>query len=229
MEIERRYELKLVASETALSVIRSWVRLHPEGFRTAFPPRRVNSIYLDTPGYRNLSENLAGVPDRQKLRLRWYGALNTNLNPIVENPVLEVKIKEGHMGQKQQEKLSCTLDLTTHWPAVLGTVKTAVSPPFLPLLKQHSQPTILNSYQREYFVTPDGQVRLTLDYDQRVFDQRLSLMPNWKRPLPIEKELVIELKASPEQAERLTAIIGRFPLLRSRNSKYVKGVLAGPR
>lgn len=82
---------------------------------------------------------------------------------------------------------------------------------------------------RRGFVTPDGQIRLTLDFDQKVYDQRLSLMPNLKRPLPVEKELVIELKAPPEQAERLSTIMGRFPLLRSRNSKYVKGMMAGPR
>jgi hypothetical protein len=69
----------------------------------------------------------------------------------------------------------------------------------------------------------------SLDYDQKVFDQRLSMVPNWKRPLPIEKELVIELKAPPKQTERLMIIMGEFPLLRSRNSKYIKGLLTGPR
>ena len=110
-EIERRYELKLVTPEIELATVRSWVRLHPAGFRTAFPPRRVNSIYLDTPGYRNLSENLAGMPDRQKLRLRWYG----QMSDVVENPMLEMKIKEGHMGRKRQQKLDCTLALTAVW------------------------------------------------------------------------------------------------------------------
>jgi len=223
--IERRYELKLVTPETGISVVRSWIRLHPAGFRTAFPPRRINSIYLDTPGYRNLSENLAGIEDRQKLRLRWYG----ELSPIVENPVLELKIKEAQMGHKKQEKLDHVLDLSNSWKEVLTQAKTAVSPSFLPILKQHSQPTIINSYQREYYVTPDQIIRLTLDFDQRVFDQRLSMIPNLKRPLPIEKELVIELKAPPEQTGRITDIMGRFPLLRSRNSKYVKGMMSGPR
>lgn len=221
--VERRYELKLVTSETELAVVRSWLRLHPAGFRTAYPSRRVNSIYLDTLGHRNLNENLAGVADRQKLRLRWYGLVRD----VIENPVLEIKVREGNMGHKQQQKLTCTLDLTQGWPEILGRAKTAVSPTFLPTFNQHSQPTILNSYQREYFVTPDGQIRLTLDFAQIVFDQRLSMMPNWKRPLPLKKELVIELKAPPEQAERLHIIMGRFPLLRSRNSKYVKGMLAG--
>ncbi len=107
-QIERRYELKLVIPETELPTVRSWVRLHSAGFRTAYAPRRVNSIYLDTPGFRNMKENMAGTPDRQKIRLRWYGLLSH----IVENPVLEVMIKEGQMGHKQQEKLDCLLYLT---------------------------------------------------------------------------------------------------------------------
>lgn len=224
-KINRRYELKCVAPETELAEVRSLVRLHSAGFRRAYAPRRVNSIYLDTPGNRNMAENLAGVPNRQKLRLRWYG----KVTHIVQNPVLEQKIKEGHVGHKQQQKLDCILDLTDSWVRILQLLRTAVSSQFLPVLKNHTQPTMLNSYQREYFVTHDGQVRLTVDYDQMVFDQRLSQMPNWKRPLPIEKELVIEVKAPPEQANRLNDIMGRFPLRRSRNSKYIKGMLTGPR
>ncbi|MDJ0755774.1 MAG: VTC domain-containing protein [Ardenticatenaceae bacterium] len=222
---ERRYELKLVAPEVELSRVRSWVRLHPAGFRTAYPPRQVNSIYLDTPGFRNLDDNLAGMPDRQKMRFRWYGVVSDT----VKNPVLEIKSREGNVGFKQQQKLQHELDLTTSWAHIFSAVKTAVSPAFLPLLNQHSRPAILNSYQREYFVTHDGLIRLTLDYDQRVFDQRMTLKPNRNRPVPLTKEVVIELKASPEQTERMVAIMGYFPLLRSRNSKYVKGMLSGLR
>jgi hypothetical protein len=39
--------------------------------------------------------------------------------------------------------------------------------------------------------------------------------------------IVIELKADPEHIERLQWAAGHFPIPRSRNSKYVKGVLAG--
>jgi hypothetical protein len=43
--------------------------------------------------------------------------------------------------------------------------------------------------------------------------------------LPIADLVVIELKAPPEGMERLQEIVGRFPVPRSRNSKYVNGLV----
>jgi hypothetical protein len=52
-----RYELKLVCEAPYLAQARSWLRLHPEGFRVAFPPRMVNSLYLDTPHLNSFNAN----------------------------------------------------------------------------------------------------------------------------------------------------------------------------
>ena len=73
-----RYELKLVCDGRLLPQARSWIRLHPAVFMTAYPPRQVNNIYLDTPALVSLNANLAGFSKRQKFRLRWYadGTLN---------------------------------------------------------------------------------------------------------------------------------------------------------
>ena len=57
----RRYELKLVCDARYLDQARSWMRLHPAGLRVAYPPRRVNSLYFDTPGLGGLETNLQGV------------------------------------------------------------------------------------------------------------------------------------------------------------------------
>jgi hypothetical protein len=216
-----RYELKLACDPHWLAQARSWIRLHPAGFVVAYPPRRVNSLYLDTPHLSSFDENLAGVSERQKLRLRWYGEDVWGIEPV-----LELKQKRDLLGIKKQVRLSCKLDLTSSWREILGAIRTCVEPEWRVLLQAAEQPTLFNHYQREYYATPDGALRATLDYACTAYDQRLSLRPNLCIPLPIADRVVIELKAAPEHADRLQEAVAQFPVLRTRNSKYAGGLQA---
>lgn len=210
-----RYELKLTCDPHRVAQARSWIGLHPAGFAVAYPPRCVNSLYLDTPHLSSFDENLAGVSERQKLRLRWYGE-----DVRAVEPVLELKQKRDLLGRKKQVQLSCKLDLTRSWQEILRAVRACVGPGWRVLLQTADQPTLFNRYQREYYATPDGALRATLDYACAAYDQRLSLRPNLRVPLPIADRVVIELKAAPEHAERLQEAAAQFPVLRTRNSKY---------
>lgn len=234
-----RYELKLTCDAPYLAQARSWLRLHPEGFRVAFPPRMVNNLYLDTPTLNSFKANLAGVAQRQKLRLRWYGEMGTReegreeggeASPIsdlvVTNPVLELKYKQNLLGGKKQQVLDCALDWQRPYAQLLTTLQETADPDWQQWLTAASQPTLINCYRREYYVTVDGAIRATLDYNQTAYDQRLTPRPNVHRPLTLPDFVVIELKAPPEEIERLQWAVGRFPIPRSRNSKYVNGLLA---
>ena len=215
-----RYELKLVCGPHLLPQARSWIRLHPEGFVVAYPPRRVNSVYLDTLHLSSFCENLAGVSQRQKLRLRWYG---DELAHVVR-PLLERKRKRNLLGTKEQMVLACELDLTSPWAEILATIRTTAGTDWRTLLQTVHHPTLLTSYRRDYYATPDGVVRVTLDYAQAAYDQRLSPRPNLRARIPIADNVVIEIKASPGQEERLQEVAARFPARRSRNSKYASGL-----
>jgi hypothetical protein len=215
-----RYEVKLVCSPHWLPQARSWIRLHPAGFVVAYPPRRVNSLYLDTPHLSGLNDNLAGLTVRQKLRLRWYGDEIAHIQPY-----LELKQKRNSLGQKKRYLLPCQVDLTLSWRQILELIRANAEPDWQTLLQTVNQPTLLNGYQREYYVTPDGAIRATLDFGQAAYDQRLSPRPNLHVRLPIADLVVIEIKAAQEQAERLQEIAARFPARRSRNSKYAGGLL----
>lgn len=216
-----RYELKLVCDPHRLAQARSWIRLHPAGFVVAYPPRRVNSLYLDTLHLSSFDENLAGVSARQKLRLRWYGEDVRGIEPV-----LELKQKRDLLGRKKQVRLPCKLDLTRSWPEILRAVRACIEPGWRVLLQTADRPALFNHYQREYCATPDGALRATLDYACAAYDQRLSLRPNLRVPLPIADRVVIELKAAPEHAQRLQEAVAQFPVLRTRNSKYAGGLQA---
>ena len=215
-----RYEIKMVCDRPWLAQARSWIRLHPAGFRVAYPPRFVSNLYLDTPHLSSLNENLEGLSARQKLRLRWYGTEVTDVEAL-----LELKQKRNLLGSKRQCLLPCRLDLRLPWAETLSVVRASVPLEWRILLQAADRPTVLNRYLREYYVTPDGGVRVTLDSDQVACDQRLVPRPAAGVRLPIADTVVLEVKASAEHAERVEEVVAQFPLPRSRNSKYVRSLL----
>jgi hypothetical protein len=221
---EVRYELKLPCDAAYLPQTRSWIRLHPEGFRVAYPTRQVNNLYLDSPGLTNLAENLAGQTERRKLRYRWYGRLP---QPPVFQAILELKIKHGSVGDKERLTLDKPLNLGRPFKQILADLQSQVPPDWLPWIVKGNRPALINHYQRDYFVSPDGLIRCTLDYEQTFYDQRYSVRPNLTHILPAKAQIVIEVKAPVEMEERLERAAANFPIPRNRHSKYVDGLLSG--
>lgn len=205
-----------------LAQARTWIRLHPAGFRTTFPTRQVNNLYLDTPHLNSFNANQAGISTRQKLRLRWYGPADET----AVHPTLELKLKDNLLGDKKQQPLNCMVDWQRPYSEILALIRHAAGPEWQPWFDAATQPVLINQYQREYFATFDGAIRATLDYAPLAYDQRLAARPNRQRPLPPADLIVIELKATPAHSERLQAAMAHFPIPRSRNSKYVNGVVA---
>ena len=222
---ELRYELKFITSSAHLFLARCWIRLHPEAFRPAYQPRQINSIYLDTPGLHDLNANLIGHRQRKKTRIRWYGQ-NRGEAP---NPVLELKLREGYLGDKKRIALDAPINLTKSWQVILSQIyQEAIEkdPAWQQSLHPQMRATIINQYQREYYVSPDGQLRLTLDFQQSAFSQRLTSTPNLKFKIHQADQLVIELKSAPELSQRLETAASQIPIRRSRNSKYVNAMQA---
>lgn len=218
-----RYELKMVCEGRWLANARTWIKLHPAAFREAYPPRIVNNLYLDTPHLSSFRTNLAGVSSRQKLRLRWYGLTD---GQMTKEPVLELKTKENLLGNKKQQPLSCLIDWQRPYPDILQAIRSCAPAEWQQWLQAACQPTLINSYRREYYVSMDGDLRATLDYAQSGFDQRLGRRPNFTRRLPLADLVVIEMKAAPDCLDPLQAAMAFFPIPRSRNSKYINGVEA---
>ncbi len=220
---EVRYELKLPCDATLLAQARSWIHLHPEGFRVAFPTRQVNNLYLDSPGLTNLAENLAGQAERRKLRFRWYG--ETSQTAVVK-AILELKIKRGSVGDKKRLKLENPLALTQTFKRILADLRAEAPEDWVPWVLKADRPALINHYRRDYFVSPDGVIRCTLDYEQTFYDQRYSLRPNLTHRLVAADQIVIEIKAPVALEERLEHAMDSFPIPRHRHSKYVDGLLS---
>lgn len=222
MSVDLRYEVKILTDSSHLGEVRSWVYTHSFAFRTAFPPRFVNNIYFDTQDRQCLVDHIAGVFSRSKVRFRWYGDTWK-----VQDGQLEIKKKIAQLNHKDTFPFSGQIDLSkSNWRelyvALLAGIEGESSGlgDFLKIL----QPTLINRYQREYFLSMDGVVRLTLDYDGTSYEQSFGLKPNLRYPQPSRSDLIIEIKAPKNEHYRIADALAEFPQRVSPNSKYLTGL-----
>ncbi len=215
-----RYERKFVfANCNALDIIQHVYRF-PFGFKEVFYQRKVNNIYFDDSNYNFYKQNVEGVANRKKLRLRWYG----NETSIVKAPSIEIKIKKGEVGDKITHKFkahSYNLDQQApadiHESLLVATADQKALHQGLSIL----HPTLLNTYERRYFLSFCSKFRITIDFNQEFYN------PNYRAHKKSRIELsdvILELKYAIDddnEARELTQYIGSRL---SKNSKYVNGI-----
>jgi len=211
-----RHELKFVCDEAAHPVLRMALRLDRAGLRQSYPMRRVHSLYLDTTYQRALQENLAGMGERTKVRLRWYGAAEGEVTAVLER-----KRRENTLGWKETWPVPGTL-------VVAGAERRALVRELARRAegawREHLavlEPAQWISYRREYLVSADGRVRVTLDRELRFSDQRLPARLSPLARTPASRLLVLEVKCAPEHLGEAREIVSRLAIPMGRCSKYV--------
>lgn len=222
---DTRYEIKIPFPAEKTPEVMAWIHLHPEQWHTAYPPRQVNNIYFDTFSMANLHANLSGLSERSKLRVRWYGK---NIERV-EKAQLELKHKQGTIGWKSIYFIPGTLNLARYsWHHIMATLKTRINAA-TNFFQRYPVPTIINSYYRNYYTSPDEALRLTVDTNLMAYDQQMSLHPNIRHLSLPQPYIVVEIKTHPDNVERLTKVLSRISSRVTRFSKYIHAVMASPR
>lgn len=203
-----RYERKFPSQYLSQSTLEQLILGHPAGFRKVYPDRQVNNVYFDTPDWRTFYENLAGISERTKYRLRWYGVPADG----IEDAQFELKKKENLLGTKIIHPITGTV----RWeniPSLPGSI---------PLLRANALfPTLVNTYERSYYQSADGCFRLTID--QKIQCDNYDTGQRIKRSFS-EKLQVVELKYARNDDNRLDEFTQYWPLRLLRFSKYVSGM-----
>ena len=89
-----RYERKYVFNRTYLENIIS--NIYSSGFTNIYSIRKINNIYFDNYGFSSVKDNVEGVCNRNKSRIRWYGKkFGSSLK------FYEQKIKDEFVGWKK--------------------------------------------------------------------------------------------------------------------------------
>ena len=204
----KRYELKYIVPHVDARQVIARIMMHPASFREAYPDRKVNNIYFDTPDFHCFHQNIEGAPMRNKMRLRWYG------NPDFPNEksVLEIKHKDKELGWKTLRLLDAGLVKSSN--DLIRLVKS------IGVYKSEYLPILRNSYLRSYFISNDGLFRITVDRKQRFglpFSGNVHLEIN-------DYPVVVEIKFDENHMERSREITDYIPFRQTKNSKYVTGV-----
>ncbi len=217
---EGRYEVKFTAPADALGWVEARLRSHPAVFSVSYPPRRVNSLYLDSFDLHAYRDNLAGISQRRKLRLRWYG---DDLSP--ESAQLEVKLRRNRLGWKRRHPLEGLPAFErSGWREIIDCVRAQLPDSFRLHLDAAPQPTLINRYLRRYYASADSAVRVTVDSEPSAFDQRLYARPNLRLKSNLPEVLVVEAKFSADDLKVGRRAVESLRFRASRNSKYAIGI-----
>jgi SPX domain protein involved in polyphosphate accumulation len=205
-----RYERKYKVSDLHHHVILQNIRMHPAGLRQIYPDRQINNIYFDSTGLQCYHDNVDGVAERKKFRVRWYG---DDVREI-ENPNLEIKYRINEVGSKKifpvsDFELFNLKEITSEVSQILDK-------------KYQLSPILLNSYNRSYYGTPDKKFRITVDRNLRYFSFLSS--NRFIRYTTQEHAVVMEIKYEMEDDIYTERVTQHFPLRQTKSSKYVTGV-----
>ncbi len=215
LRFERKYRTEAFHAD-----IIQLLKGHPALFNEAFHERQINNIYFDSPGFENYYDNIEGRANRWKYRIRWYGETFR----YVEDPVLEIKVKKGHMGYKHHYKLkpftigpgfsTNSLDLCVGDP----------TKPYIDVLGRTLNATLLNTYKRRYFISADHRFRITIDYDQ-IFYKMNKFNNLFLNKVKLDRgNTVIELKYDNDHELQAKNIGKEIHFLLTKNSKYIEGI-----
>jgi len=214
-----RFEIKSSYPPYFDSQLLAWIKSHTMGFRTAFPPRRVNNVYFDTLDLRALDDNIAGISQRCKVRYRWYGH-----NELPDQGTLEFKNKHTTLGWKDNFRVDASPYVAGDtWRAFQRKLRRALPPEARVMLDEHGEVTLINRYDRRYFESHDRKLRITLDSNQSMYDQMRSPRPNITRRINLPDVNILELKCEDLDRRALVRALADCPVRIARFSKYSAG------
>ena len=209
-----RYERKYLLSNTQSTMMPAWIKRSGVPLTEVYYPRHIHNIYFDSIDNQALWDVLAGIPNRWKLRYRWYQEAGQK-----KAGQLEVKTKQGLLGDKLSEKTKLIPSENQEMDAFQNKLVRSVKNKQLNRLLKQMKPTVSNFYQRSYYQTLDHSVRMTIDKDI----QHQVIPPKWKLNQKVKRPChyaIIELKYEPEAEEIASTLVSKLPLRLTKHSKY---------
>ena len=159
-------EQKYVFPRFQVEAILSWM----ESFCLAdlnFPTNLVSSLYYDTPSFSFYREKSNSFYLKTKVRLRWYGKLQSPLTDSPVNCLLEVKKKVGKIRQKKRiplKILASKLSTCQFSDEEIATVPLQIAD-LIPIPAVFLIPMLIVRYNRYRFVDPHSGSRINIDMD----------------------------------------------------------------
>jgi len=209
-----RYERKFIFQQTSAKNIEILIKLNKAGFYEIFNERQINNIYYDTLNFDNYYNNIDGVSDRVKYRIRWYN--NFFLNS--KDAVFEIKRRKGLLVNKEDFPLNNfflneSLDISKYLKKKCEVKKQKL------IQNYNLFPVLINRYKRRYFLSNDKKFRVTIDYN--IEASSIYKHPKFNLIGFYKNSVVLELKYDTKHDSEAKFITNIFETRLNKNSKYV--------
>ena len=179
-----------------------------------YKDRFINSIYYDDDNFTTAQNNLSGISNRRKYRIRWYGS-------EFKKFFYEIKIKRNNLGKKISLKTNQNeIDLENLYSFKNRYLNKKENKFFLEYVDSFSlKPQLKVSYLRSYYLY-EGKVRIT--FDQNI---NYSLANRFNKVDKINDLMsVIEIKFLPENYNLVLKLLKNSKFITKRFSKYLRGL-----
>jgi len=207
-----RYEIKYNIPD--IIDLQNFDYLKKINFEEIYPPRVVNSIYFDNYNFDLYNDSILGHPNRLKYRVRWYDKTINKAN-------LEIKRKIGSVGNKSKYRLvECNFIKNQNIDLLIESINKSKIKDSIKQKIISMRPILYCSYLRKYFLSIDGRFRITIDKNL-IFSRTNDLS---FKSLIRDNTSVLEIKFNESDYPELEKVIYNFPFIRSRFSKYVRGI-----
>ncbi len=215
-----RYERKFMITDYSFRDVEQVLKFHPACFSEVYYERVVNNLYFDSLDFTNYYDNVEGSPERQKVRIRWYGSTFGE----IEKPVLEFKIKSGLLGTKESYQLnSFKLNADFSLSEISKMLNIEALPKHIKNQLVSLKPSLLNSYTRKYFLSADKNYRATIDH--RMTFYRVGILGNTFAAKSVDyNSTVMEIKYEAAMEADAKLVINHFPFSITKSSKYLQGL-----
>ena len=211
-----RYERKYLIEKYNKKNLETLLKNNKFLFKKKFQERKVRSIYFDDLDFNSYYQNIQGLSNRTKYRLRWYG--DTFKESL--NAQFELKIKNNKTNSKEIYKVNkIHFDINDNEQIILKKTLNAIDNKELCIMIKNLKPITFVEYERKYYESFCKNIRIT-------FDSNLSFR---RASNPIIKNSllnyeVVEIKYSEKNEEEFFKFIPYFKRRSSRNSKYVNSI-----
>lgn len=215
-----RFERKFLVKDLHRQNVEKVILLNNMNFSSLYPPRNVNNIYFDSISMKCFHENIEGIANRQKIRIRWYG----DTYGYIERPVLEIKIRKNSVGTKKlYPLLPFELNKDTSFDNLRSTILKSDIPDIIKEEVLSLEPKLLNGYSRKYYSSFNKKFRVTLDTD--LFYKKATVSNITTNEFFTDrKSTVLEIKYDLENDFDIDLITRQFNFRMTKNSKYVTGI-----
>ena len=214
--VMQRFELKYILNPAQEASLKRAMaeRMHPDMFGLT----SIASLYYDTPDYRLVRSSMERPAFKEKMRLRSYG-IATPSSPVF----LELK-RKAH-GIVYKRRVQSTIPLVQNFFDVGGDIcaGSQINREIAYFRDYYRSliPACLIIYDRDAYLQPNGDLRLTIDYNPRYRLEHLDLTNSMDGvSLLPEGHAILEVKVQQAVPLWLSKILDEGQIRKTSFSKY---------